>query len=191
MYAITFHHLLVGLSTGIATLACASALGAWISTYFVGGSKARGHLDKTAYIAGLAAIPLIFLSVLSGTSAMSSPGADAMSYNKFLFTGLTIGFLVSMLLGRWRFGPAIWLNSRLGLLQMVCAAGALGSITVLGSIGAKMSLGESTLDILPFWPSFDESIVVNQWFSIAMFVLGLGAMVAAFMLGPKTERLPE
>jgi hypothetical protein len=74
---------------------------------------------------------------------------------------------------------------------MVCAAGALGSITVLGSIGAKMSLGESTLDILPFWPSFDESIVVNQWFSIAMFVLGLVAMVAAFMLGPKTERLPE
>ena len=96
-----------------------------------------------------------------------------------------------MLLGRWRFGPAIWLNSRLGLLQMVCAAGALASITVLGSIGAKMSLGESTLDIFSFWPSFDESIVVNQWFSIAMFALGLGAMVAAFILGPDTERLPE
>ncbi len=122
---------------------------------------------------------------------MSSPGADAMSYNKFLFTGLTIGFLISMLLGRWRFGPTVWLDSRLGLLQTVCAAGALASITVLGSIGAKMSLGESTLDILPFWPSFDESIVVNQWFSFAMFALGLGVMVAAFMLGPKTERLPE
>ncbi len=191
MFAITFHHLIVGLATGIATLSCASALGAWISTYFVGGSKARAYLDRTAYMAGVVAVPMLPLAVLSGTLAMNDPGGDAMSYNKFLFAGLTIGFLVSMLVGRWRFGPGIWVESRLSSLQVICAVGALVSITILGSIGAKMSLGESTLDILPIYPAFDSSIVVNQWLALVLFLLGLGAMVVAFVLGPKDERLPE
>ncbi len=191
MFAVTFHHLIVGLATGIATLSCAASLGAWFSTYFVGGSKARAYLDRTAYMAGVVAVPMLPLAVLSGTAAMSAPGADAMSYNKFLFTGLTVGFLVSMLVGRWRFGPGIWVESRLSILQIVCAAGAMVSITILGSIGAKMSLGESTLDIFPFYPSFEDSIVVNQWLALVLLLLGLAAMVISFMLGPKVERLPE
>lgn len=191
MFSTVFHHLIVGLATGIVTLSCASAIGAWISTYFVGGSKARAYLDRTAYMAGVVAVPMLPLAVLSGTMAMSNPGGDALSYNKFLFTGLTTGFLISMLVGRWRFGPGIWVESRLSILQIICATGALVSITILGSIGAKMSLGESTLDIFPFYPSFEDSIVVNQWLAIVLFLLGLAAMVISFMLGPKVERLPE
>tara|TARA_B100000941_G_scaffold256509_1_gene205838 strand:+ start:655 stop:1023 length:369 start_codon:yes stop_codon:yes gene_type:complete len=122
---------------------------------------------------------------------MSDPASDAMSYNKFLFAGLTTGFLASMVIGRWRFGPGVWNDSRLALLQAISAIGALASITVLGSIGAKMTLGESTMDILPFWPAFDDSIVVNEWFSLVLLIIGLVAMVAAFMLGPKVERLHE
>ena len=191
MFSTVFHHLIVGLATRIVTLSCASAIGAWISTYFVGGSKARAYLDRTAYMAGVVAVPMLPLAVLSGTMAMSNPGGDALSYNKFLFTGLTTGFLISMLVGRWRFGPGIWVESRLSILQIICATGALASITILGSIGAKMSLGESTLDIFPFYPSFEDSIVVNQWLAIVLFLLGLAAMVISFMLGPKVERLPE
>lgn len=191
MFSTVFHHLIVGLATGIVTLSCASAIGAWISTYFVGGSKARAYLDRTAYMAGVVAVPMLPLAVLSGTMAMSNPGGDALSYNKFLFTGLTTGFLISMLVGRWRFGPGIWVESRLSILQIICATGALVSITILGSIGAKMSLGESTLDIFPFYPSFEDSIVVNQWLAIVLFLLGLAATVISFMLGPKVERLPE
>lgn len=191
MFSTVFHHLIVGLATGIVTLSCASALGAWISTYFVGGSKARAYLDRTAYMAGVVAVPMLPLAVLSGTMAMSNPGGDALSYNKFLFTGLTTGFLISMLVGRWRFGPGVWVESRLSILQVICAAGALASISILGSIGAKMSLGESTLDIFPFYPSFEDSIVVNQWLALVLFLLGLAAMAVSFMLGPEVERLPE
>ena len=43
--------------------------------------------------------------------------------------------------------------------------------------------------MLPFWPAFDDSIIVNEWISLALFILGLAAMVAAFMLGPKVERI--
>ena len=189
MFAQTLHHLVVGLTTGIATLACLCAIAAWSSNYFVGAKNARGHFDAAAYIAGIAALPLLPIAVLSGTAAMSDPTSDAMSYNKFLFTGLTTGFLASMVIGRWRFGPGVWNESRLALLQVVSAVGALASITVLGSIGAKMALGESTMDMLPFWPAFDDSIIVNEWISLALFILGLAAMVAAFILGPKVERI--
>ena len=139
MFAQTLHHLVVGLTTGIATLACLCAIAAWLSNYFVGAKNARGHFDAAAYIAGIAALPLLPIAVLSGTAAMSDPASDAMSYNKFLFTGLTTGFLASMVIGRWRFGPGVWNESRLALLQVVSAVGALASITVLGSIGAKMA----------------------------------------------------
>ena len=94
-----------------------------------------------------------------------------------------------MVIGRWRFGPGVWNDSRLALLQAISAIGALASITVLGSIGAKMTLGESTMDVLPFWPKFDDSVVVNEWLSLVLLLLGIVAMVVAFRLGPKTERI--
>ena len=33
-----------------------------------------------------------------------------------------------------------------------------------------MTLGESTMDILPFWPEFDDSVVVNEWLSVVMLI---------------------
>ena len=189
MFSQTLHHLVVGLTTGIATLACLCAIAAWVSNYFVGAKNTRAHLDIASYIAAIAALPLLPIAVLSGTMAMSDPASDAMSYNKFLFSGLTTGFLASMVIGRWRFGPGVWNDSRLSLLQAISAIGALASITVLGSIGAKMTLGESTMDVLPFWPKFDDSVVVNEWLSVVLLLLGIVAMVVAFRLGPKIERI--
>ena len=191
MFSTTLHHLVVGLTTGIATLACLCAIAAWVSNYFVGAKHIRSHLDTASYIAAIAVIPLLPIAVLSGTMAMSDPASDAMSYNKFLFAGLTTGFLASMVIGRWRFGPGVWNDSRISLLHAISAIGALASITVLGSIGAKMTLGESTMDILPFWPEFDDSVVVNEWLSVVLLILGLVAMAVAFMLGPKIEHIPE
>ena len=189
MFSQTLHHLVVGLTTGIATIACLCAIAAWVSNYFVGAKNTRTHLDTASYIAAIAALPLLPIAVLSGTMAMSDPASDAMSYNKFLFAGLTTGFLASMVIGRWRVGPGVWNDSRLALLQAISAIGALASITVLGSIGAKMTLGESTMDVLPFWQKFDDSVVVNEWLSVVLLLLGIFAMVVAFRLGPKTERI--
>ena len=52
-----------------------------------------------------------------------------------------------------------------------------------------MTLGESTMDVLPFWPKFDDSVVVNEWLSVVLLLLGIVAMVVAFRLGPKIERI--
>jgi hypothetical protein len=48
---------------------------------------------------------------------------------------------------------------------------------ILGSIGSKITLGESTLDIFPFWPDFMNSIVINQWFSLLLVIFGLISVV--------------
>ncbi len=191
MFSITFHHLIVGLVTGMGTLCSLSGMLAYLSKFFVGGSRYRDYLDKVAYVSAIAVIPCLLLAVLSGTSASPNPGGDAMTYNKFLFSGLTLGFVVSMIIGRWRFGSSVWTDSKLGALQATCAAGMLAGITVLGSIGGKMTLGESTMDILPFWPEFDKSIVVGQWFGLALLILGIASMVISLKMGPKAERLAE
>ena len=39
MFSQTLHHLVVGLTTGIATLACLCAIAAWVSNYFVGAKN--------------------------------------------------------------------------------------------------------------------------------------------------------
>ena len=54
-----------------------------------------------------------------------------------------------------------------------------------------MTLGESTMDILPFWPEFDDSVVVNEWLSVVLLIFGLAAMVAAFRFGPKVNRIVD
>tara|TARA_Y100001970_G_C14257611_1_gene876707 strand:- start:3842 stop:4426 length:585 start_codon:yes stop_codon:yes gene_type:complete len=189
MYAIPFHHLVVGLVTGTSTLACISSIVAWLSTYFSNGDRVRIYFDNAAYVSAIAAIPLMPIAVISGTLSMGNPGGDAMSYNKFLFTGLTTGFLLSLIVGRWRFGPNVWLDKRLGVLQGLCAIGALICVTILGSIGGKMSLGKSTMDLIPFWPQFNQSIVLNQWFSLFMFLLGIFAITITFRLGPEINQL--
>jgi len=64
MFSQTLHHLVVGLTTGIATLACLCAIAAWVSNYFVGAKDARSHLDTASYIAAIAALPLLPIAVL-------------------------------------------------------------------------------------------------------------------------------
>ena len=61
MFSQTLHHLVVGLTTGIATLACLCAIAAWVSNYFVVAKDARSHLDTASYIAAIAALPLLCL----------------------------------------------------------------------------------------------------------------------------------
>jgi len=55
---------------------------------------------------------------------------------------------------------------------------------ILGSIGSKITLGESTLDILPFWPDFMNSIVINQWLSLFLVIIGLISVVISLRSSP-------
>ena len=50
---------------------------------------------------------------------------------------------------------------------------------------------EGVLVLLPFWPEFDDSVVVNEWLSVVLLIFGLAAMIAAFRFGPKVNRIVD
>tara|TARA_B100000900_G_C20559680_1_gene708322 strand:- start:920 stop:1492 length:573 start_codon:yes stop_codon:yes gene_type:complete len=172
MFMTAFHHLVVGLVAGSGVIMGVCAILAWLSLYISNLEQSRTTLDRAAYVASIFTVIVIPLAVISGNYSPTNSGG-AIFYNKFLFSGIAFGFSTSYLVGRFRFGPEIWHHASLANLQMISASISLGCIVILGSIGSKITLGESTLDILPFWPDFMNSVVINQWLSLFLVFFGL------------------
>ena len=172
MFMTAFHHLVVGLVAGSGVIMGVCAVLVWLSSYISNLESSKSTLDRAAYVASIFTLIVIPLAMISGNYSSTNSGG-AMFYNKFLFSGIAFGFTSSYLVGRVRFGPELWKYSSLANLQMISALFSLTSIMILGSIGSKITLGESTLDILPFWPDFMNSIVINQWLSLFLVIIGL------------------
>jgi|TARA_B100000214_G_scaffold374088_1_gene355936 hypothetical protein len=176
MFMTAFHHLVVGLVAGSGVMMGICAILVWLSSYISNLESSKLTLDRAAYVASIFTMIVIPLAMISGNYSSTNSGG-AIFYNKFLFSGIAFGFSASYFVGRVRFGPEVWDHSSLSNLQMISASFALTSIIILGSIGSKITLGESTLDIFPFWPDFMNSIVINQWFSILLVIFGLISVV--------------
>jgi|MDTC01.3.fsa_nt_gb hypothetical protein len=180
MYAVLFHHMVVGLAAGAGTLMGLCAFLAWLGSYLSNLESSRSTLDKASYAASIFTLVAIPLAMISGYYSVSEPAGSAILYNKFIFSGIATGFTASYLIGRLKFGSDVWNHSALANLQMLSAIFGFTAIMILGSIGSKITLGESTLDILPFWPEFMNSIVINQW--ISLFLLSIGLVSVIFSL---------
>ena len=176
MFMTALHHLVVGLVAGSGVIMGVCAILTWLSTYITNLESSKTTLDRAAYVASIFTLIVIPLAIISGYYSSTNSGG-AMFYNKFIFSGIVFGFSASYFIGRFRFGPELWRYSSLANLQMFSALFALTSIIILGSIGSKITLGESTLDFLPFWPDFMNSIVINQWFSLILSIFGLISVV--------------
>jgi len=176
MFMTAFHHLVVGLVAGSGVMMGICAILVWLSSYISNLESSKITLDRAAYVASIFTMIVIPLAMISGNYSSTNSGG-AIFYNKFLFSGIAFGFSASYFVGRVRFGPEVWNHSSLANLQMISASSALASIIILGSIGSKITLGESTLDIFPFWPDFMNSIVINQWFSILLVIFGFISVV--------------
>ena len=176
MFMTAFHHLVVGLVAGSGVIMGICAILVWFSSYISNLESSKTTLDRAAYVASIFTMVVIPLAIISGNFSSTNSGG-AIFYNKFLFSGIALGFSASYFVGRVRFGPELWNHSSLANLQMISALFALTSIMILGSIGSKITLGESTLDIFPFWPDFMNSIVINQWFSLLLVIFGLISVV--------------
>ena len=183
MFMTAFHHLVVGLVAGSGVIMGVCAVLVWLSSYISNLESSKSTLDRAAYVASIFTLIVIPLAMISGNYSSTNSGG-AMFYNKFLFSGIAFGFTSSYLVGRVRFGPELWKYSSLAKLQMISALFSLTSIMILGSIGSKITLGESTLDILPFWPDFMNSIVINQWLSLFLVIIGLISVVISLRSSP-------
>lgn len=183
MFMTAFHHLVVGLVAGSGVIMSVCAALVWLSSYISNLESSKSTLDRAAYVASIFTLIVIPLAMISGNYSSTNSGG-AMFYNKFLFSGIAFGFTSSYLVGRVRFGPELWKYSSLANLQMISALFSLTSIMILGSIGSKITLGESTLDILPFWPDFMNSIVINQWLSLFLVIIGFISVVISLRSSP-------
>lgn len=176
MFMIAFHHLVVGLVAGSGVIMGICAILVWLSGYISNIESSKSTLDRAAYVASIFTMIVIPLAMISGNFSSTNSGG-AIFYNKFIFSGIAFGFTASYFFGRMRFGPDVWENPNLAILQMISAVFSLSSIMILGSIGSKITLGESTLDFLPFWPEFASSIVINQWLSLLLLIVGIISLV--------------
>ena len=183
MFMTALHHLVVGLVAGSGVMMGICAILVWLSSYISNLESSKLTLDRAAYVASIFTMIVIPLAMISGNYSSTNSGG-AIFYNKFLFSGIAFGFSASYFVGRVRFGPEVWNNSSLANLQMISASSALASIIILGSIGSKITLGESTLDIFPFWPDFMNSIVINQWFSILLVIFGFISVLISLRSSP-------
>ena len=183
MFMTAFHHLVVGLVAGSGVMMGICAILVWLSSYISNLESSKITLDRAAYVASIFTMIVIPLAMISGNYSSTNSGG-AIFYNKFLFSGIAFGFSASYFVGRVRFGPEVWNHSSLANLQMISASSALASIIILGSIGSKITLGESTLDIFPFWPDFMNSIVINQWFSILLVIFGFISVLISLRSSP-------
>jgi protein-S-isoprenylcysteine O-methyltransferase Ste14 len=174
--------MIVGLSAGAGTLMGICAILAWLSNRVSNLESSKSTLDKASYAASILTLVTLPLAMFSGYYSVSDPTGSAIFYNKFIFSGIAIGFTSSYIAGRIRYGAEIWDHPALANLQMLSALFGLTSIMILGSIGSKITLGESTLDILPLWPEFMNSIVINQWVSLFLVIIGVSSVIISFKM---------
>jgi len=148
-------------------------------------------MDK-ASIAG-ATMALIFMpiAIMSGNFAAENTVGNALLYNKFVYSGLALGFWAAFVVGRIRMGPGIWEVRPLGLLQSATAVTAFLMTTMASSIGGKLVRGESLFDVMPIWFPSDSAVVLPLWASAALLVVGLASLVVVFKVGPRTERISQ
>ena len=129
------------------------------------------------------------IAIMSGNLAADNTVGNALLYNKFVYSGLALGFWAAFVVGRVRMGPGIWEVRPLGILQSSTAVMAFLMTTMASSIGGKLVRGESMFDVLPIWFPSDSAVVLPIWASAILMVVGTAALFVVFRLAPGTERI--
>jgi len=191
----TFHTAMAEIVVGTMVLATVCAVGCASIRYIPVSEDRRESLMVTmdkASIAG-ATMALIFMpiAIMSGNFAAENTVGNALLYNKFVYSGLALGFWAAFVVGRIRMGPGIWEVRPLGLLQSATAVTAFLMTTMASSIGGKLVRGESLFDVMPIWFPSDSAVVLPLWASAALLVVGLASLVVVFKVGPRTERISQ
>ncbi|DAC28708.1 MAG TPA: hypothetical protein D7H74_05035 [Candidatus Poseidoniales archaeon] len=127
---------------------------------------------------------------MTGNLAAESHSNSALLYNKFVYSGMALGFWAAFVIGRVRLGEALWENRQLAMLQSATAGMAFLMTTISASIGGKLSRGESLLDMLPFELPLDSAAILPMWASTTLLILGVTCSLLVFRFTlPKIARL--
>ncbi len=193
--AATFHAVMGEIVVGTMVLATLCAVGCTVASLFPGmagrlsSESMMSTMDKAALAGASLGLAFMPIAMLSGSFAADNAVTNALLYNKFVYSGLALGFWAAYVIGRVRFGPWIWQVRPLSALQGLTAVMAFLMTTMASSIGGKLVRDESLFDILPIWLPSDSATVLNPIISAVLLLLGIVALVVVFRLGPKAERI--
>ena len=193
--AATFHAVMGEVVVGTMVLATLCAVGCTVASLFPGmagrlsSESMMSTMDKAALAGASLGLAFMPIAMLSGSFAADNAVTNALLYNKFVYSGLALGFWAAYVVGRVRFGPGVWQVRPLSALQGLTAVMAFLMTTMASSIGGKLVRDESLFDILPIWLPSDSATVLNPIISAVLLLLGIVALVVVFRLGPKAERI--
>ena len=193
--AATFHAVMGEIVVGTMVLATLCAVGCTVASLFPGmtgrlsSESMMSTMDKAALAGASLGLAFMPIAMLSGSFAADNAVTNALLYNKFVYSGLALGFWAAYVVGRVRFGPGVWQVRPLSALQGLTAVMAFLMTTMASSIGGKLVRDESLFDILPIWLPSDSATVLNPIISAALLLIGIVALVVVFRLGPKAERI--
>jgi len=180
---------------GTMVLATLCAVGCTVASLFPGmtgrlsSESMMSTMDKAALAGASLGLAFMPIAMLSGSFAADNAVTNALLYNKFVYSGLALGFWAAYVVGRVRFGPGVWQARPLSALQGLTAVMAFLMTTMASSIGGKLVRDESLFDILPIWLPSDSATVLNPIISAVLLLIGIVALVVVFRLGPKAERI--
>mgnify|MGYP000123720597 FL=1 len=193
--AATFHAVMGEIVVGTMVLATLCAVGCTVASLFPGmtgrlsSESMMSTMDKAALAGASLGLAFMPIAMLSGSFAADNAVTNALLYNKFVYSGLALGFWAAYVAGRVRFGPGVWQARPLSALQGLTAVMAFLMTTMASSIGGKLVRDESLFDILPIWLPSDSATVLNPIISAVLLLIGIVALVVVFRLGPKAERI--
>jgi len=137
--------------------------------------KTLEAMDKAALAGAILGVLMMPGAIFTGDLAsLGTPDDNILLYNKFLYSGLSLGFWAAYVYCRLRFGQEIWKNRILSIFQILMALAAFTMTASVASIGGKLVRGESLFDILPFWIPLDQTIVISP--GISMFLILIGTL---------------
>jgi hypothetical protein len=139
-------------------------------------------MDRASLAGSFLALVFLPIAIMTGNLAAESHSSSALLYNKFVYSGLALGFWAAFVIGRIRLGEALWEARKLAILQSATACMAFLMTTISASIGGKLSRGESLLDLLPFSLPLDSASILPLWASSALLLLGIISTTVVFRL---------
>ncbi len=146
-------------------------------------------MDRAALVGAILGSVMMPFSIMSGTLAVSgNPTGTILLYNKFVYSGLALGFWVSYLIARLRFGQSIWKNKKLNILQVITAILAFFMTITIASIGGKLVRNESILDIIPLWFPIKSTIIVPPLLSSVILLIGIISIISVTKFLPINDK---
>ena len=139
-------------------------------------------MDRASLAGSFLALVFLPIAIMTGNLAAESHSSSALLYNKFVYSGLALGFWAAFVIGRIRLGEALLEARQLAILQSATACMAFLMTTISASIGGKLSRGESLLDLLPFSLPLDSASILPLWASSTLLLLGIISTTVVFRL---------